>query len=130
MSTRLPFLYLKDSEERGRGVFTAQPIPAGSSIESCPVIVLSAADTEVIHTTHLHDYYFLWDDDGQSAIALGYGSLYNHASDPNADYEMDIEQRTIEVFALRDIGIGEEITFNYTDGGDVRTTLWFEEKQS
>lgn len=127
MSTRLPFLYLKNTEGRGRGVFTAKPIPAGSSIESCPVIVLSAHDTAIIHTTHLHDYYFLWDDDGQSAIALGYGSLYNHASQPNADYEMDIDQRTIEVFALRDIEAGEEITFNYTDGGDVRTELWFEE---
>lgn len=127
MSTRLPFLYLKETEGRGRGVFTALPIPEGSSIESCPVIVLSAQDTAIIHTTHLHDYYFLWDDDGQSAIALGYGSLYNHASQPNADYEMDIDQRTIEVFALRDIEIGEEITFNYTDGGDIRTELWFEE---
>ncbi|MEZ4984577.1 MAG: SET domain-containing protein [Saprospiraceae bacterium] len=127
MSTRLPFLYIMHIEGKGRGVFTAEPIPEGSSIESCPVIVVTADDTERIHQTLLHDYYFLWGDDGSSAVALGYGSLYNHSSSPNADYGMDYDNLSIEVFALRDIAAGEEITFNYTDASDQRTTLWFDE---
>jgi SET domain-containing protein len=114
-------------------VFTAAAIPAGSIIEVCPVIILPPDELPHIHQTRLHDYYFLWnegddpDEDG-CAIALGFGSLYNHASRPNADYEMDYDNESISFFALTDIGAGEEITINYTDGGDQKTTLWFEEK--
>lgn len=128
MSTRLPFLYIRETTDRGRGVFTAQEIPAGSPIESCPAIVLSADDTERIHQTHLHDYYFLWGTEGQSCIALGFGSIYNHASEPNADYEMDLENDTIDITAIRDIAPGEEITLNYMEGGQQRSELWFREK--
>lgn len=128
MANRLPFLYLQESEERGRGIYTAQPIPKGSSIESCPVIVLPVKDTPLIHQTHLHDYYFLWGNEGQSAIALGFGSIYNHAKHPNADYEMDLPGCSIDIFATRDIEAGEEITISYTEGGTQRTQLWFEVK--
>lgn len=128
MSTRLPFLYVKTVEGKGRGIFTAQEIPLGSTIESCPALVLSAEDKELIHQTKLHDYYFLWDEEDQCAIALGYGSLYNHSSAANADYEMDLELETIDIIALRDIAAGEEITINYTTGGLQETVLWFEEQ--
>ncbi len=126
--SRLPFIYVRETAEKGRGVFTAQEIPAGSPIESCPVIVLSLEDTKQVHKTSLHDYYFLWGTDGQSAIALGFGSIYNHASDANADYEMDLENTSIDIVALRNIAPGEEITLNYMEGGQQRTELWFEER--
>ncbi|MGH1434809.1 MAG: SET domain-containing protein [Lewinella sp.] len=128
MSTRLPFLYIKTTNGKGRGVFTAQEIPEGSHIESCPVLVLSEEGTTLIHQTKLHDYYFLWGDEGESAIALGFGSLYNHSSEANADYEMDIEMESLEIIAIKDIQPGEEITINYTDGEFHQTELWFEEK--
>lgn len=128
MSTRLPFLYIKTTNGRGRGVFTAQEIPKGSHIESCPVLVLSEKDTTLIHQTKLHDYYFLWGNEGESAIALGFGSLYNHSSKANADYEMDIEMESLEIIAIKDIQPGEEITINYTDGEFHQTELWFKEK--
>ena len=125
MSTRLPFLYVKASPGKGRGVFTAQAIPADTPIESCPVLVLPAEDTPLIHRTRLHDYYFLWGTDGRCAIALGFGSLYNHADDANADYVMDFAQATIDIHARRDIAAGEEITINYRDGGEQEGALWF-----
>lgn len=127
MSTRLPFLYVKTIEGKGRGIFTAQEIPAGTPIETCPVLVLPAEDTPLVHRTRLHDYYFLWGEDGQCAIALGFGSLYNHASAANADYVMDMAQATIDIRAVRDIAPGEEITINYTSGGLQKTDLWFRE---
>lgn len=125
--SRIPALYVAPSPRGGRGVFTAEPLMAGSIIEICPVIVLPAADRAVIHNTHLHDYYFLWEDE-QCAIALGYGSLYNHASVPNAEYGMDYEQLTIDVFCIRDIAAGEEITIDYISGGNERSELWFAER--
>jgi SET domain-containing protein len=126
MASLLPFLYLADSPERGRGIFTAQEIPAGSIIELCPVLLIPAAQVPTIHQTVLHDYYFLWGEEGAAAIALGYGSLYNHSATPNADYEMELAENYLRIFARRDIEAGEEITISYTEGGAQRTKLWFE----
>lgn len=117
-------LYIAKVLARGRGVFSTRLISAGQTIEICPVIVLPPKDYHRIHESHLHDYYFLWEVENSTAIALGFGSLYNHADENNADYEMDFEGKTISMFALRDIEAGEEITIDYTDGKD-RSTLWF-----
>ena len=108
----------------GRGVFCRVDIGKGTLIEVCPVIVLPKGDLECVHNSRLHDYYFLWEGDGETAIALGFGSLYNHAEDNNADYEMHFDQAAIHVIAQRDIPAGEEIRIDYTDGQD-RSTLWF-----
>ena len=108
----------------GRGVFCRDELPRDTLIEVCPVIVLPQGDLERVHGSRLHDYYFLWEGEGETAIALGYGSLYNHADDSNADYEMHFADETIHVIAKRAIAAGEEIRIDYTDGVD-RSTLWF-----
>ncbi|NJO87478.1 MAG: SET domain-containing protein [Lewinella sp.] len=127
MANHLPSLFVAPSDRGGRGVFSSRAIVADTTIELAPVIVLDPDDMEIIHDTHLHDYYFLWGEEG-CAIALGYGSLYNHAKNPNADFYMDFEMRHICFFARRDIRAGEEITISYNDEADERTRLWFEEK--
>lgn len=119
-----PGLYVAPTSSRGRGVFTAEAIEADSVIEVCPVIVLPAKDFTCIHESYLHDYYFVWEGENVTALALGYGSLYNHEENSNADYEMDFESETIRIIAQRDIAPGEEICIDYTDGQD-RSTLWF-----
>ena len=83
-------------------------------------------DAALIHKTHLHDYYFLWNEEtGSVAIALGYGSLYNHSLSPNAETESVLESNELRIIATRDIPAGEEITFNYQ--GEVKDTeIWFE----
>ena len=112
---RLDFIYFKDSPKGGRGVFTADYIPKDTLIEICPVLVLSNEDREKIHQTFLHDYYFLWDDQGkQAAIALGYGSLYNHSDTPNIAWVDWVDNVKI-FYALRDIKKGEELFFNYNN---------------
>lgn len=121
--THLPFLYLKSSEVGGRGVFTAEPITAGTIVELAPVIVLPAEDRARVHATRLHDYYFLWAGKG-AAIALGYGSLYNHGADPNLDYCLDYDFQQIRFSACRDIAAGEELLIDYTAGDD-EEGLWF-----
>ncbi|TXF88302.1 SET domain-containing protein [Neolewinella aurantiaca] len=122
----LPFLYISSSELGDRGVFTGAEIPAGTTIELAPVILLSAEDRKTIHETHLHDYYFQWDGN-RAAIALGYGSLYNHSDAANAEFELDYDFKQIRFFALQDIPSGTEITTNYRTGAP-DMTLWFEEK--
>ena len=121
---RLHGLYVAHYGPRGRGVACREAIARDTLIELCPAIVLPPADLQRVHDSRLHDYYFLWEEPGETAIALGYGSLYNHAEDANADYEMDFAAQTIAIIAQRDIAPDEEITIDYTDGHD-RSTLWF-----
>ena len=127
---RIPGLYFAPSKLGGRGIFTKEFIPEGSIIEICPVIVLPENERPIIHNTGLHDYYFLWgDDQNEAAIALGYGSLFNHAVHPNAEYIVDYEMITLEFMALRDIEAGEEITINYNGEPGNETKMWFEEEE-
>jgi SET domain-containing protein len=125
---RLDSLYIQDSQLGGRGVFSSQFIAAGTLIEICPVIVFSSVDLKLIHQTYLHDYYFLWTDEengSEGAIALGYGSLYNHSYDPNSEYYTNTEQQTLDIFAIKNIAPGEEITFNYNGMPHDPSPLWF-----
>ncbi|MEL7159317.1 MAG: SET domain-containing protein-lysine N-methyltransferase [Bacteroidota bacterium] len=119
----LPHLYVAPSPRGGRGVFTSQTIAAAAVIELSPVILLSAADRRIIHQTHLHDYYFQWDGD-RAAIALGLGSLYNHAEEANARFDLDYDFGQIRFAARRDIAAGEEITTDYR-AGKPEMKLWF-----
>jgi uncharacterized protein len=103
---------------KGRGVVADQPLRAGEIVERPPVIVIPANEAPLIRDTRLAHYYFEWGDDcKQAAIALGYGSLYNHSYTPNARYEFREDEECLEFIALRDIEPGEEITINYNNLG-------------
>ena len=119
----LPFLYVAPDTHGGRGVFTGAEILEGTTIELAEVLLLSAADRAVVHKTSLHDFYFQWDGD-RAAIALGYGSLYNHSDKANTIFELDYDFKQIRFIALRDIASGEEIMTNYR-AGEPEMKLWF-----
>ncbi len=121
-------LYIVDDKLKGRGVFAGVSFEIGDLIEICPVISLSPSERAIIHQTHLHDYYFAWGkEEKQAAIALGYGSLYNHSSNPNASFTPSYDEGLIYFECIQKINIGDEILINYID---VRSNekLWFEEK--
>ena len=125
----LSSLFVDESELGGRGVFTKTPIYKGTLIETSPVIVLPPDEVPKIHATRLHDYYFIWGkNDDQCAIVLGYGSIYNHDFQPNAEWHPDYKKGTLEFFALRNILAGEEIKVNYNGDPEVQKSLWFEDK--
>ena len=125
---RLPGIYFAPSEKGGRGVFSAIYISEGTLIEVCPMIVLPEEDFQKIHDSTLHDYYFLWgDEENQCAIALGFGSLYNHDYEPNARYFVDPEEETMEIYAIREIFPGDEITVTYNGHPDDKSLVWFED---
>ncbi|MBK7343840.1 MAG: SET domain-containing protein-lysine N-methyltransferase [Saprospiraceae bacterium] len=126
MSLHIPGLYIAESPSKGRGVFTAEPLEPGDVIEICPVIVLPDHDLERIHQTALHDYYFLWGEHRSAcAIALGYGSLYNHNDNPNAEIELDYADDTIVFICVKPILPGEEITIHYHSDPEFGGRLWF-----
>jgi len=121
-----PGLYIAHSEGKGRGVFTSKPIEPGEMIEICPVLIIPKVELPIIHKTILHDYYFLWGEElEQCAIALGFGSIYNHELHPNANFILDIFNKTIDIEAIKPIEAGEEITLNYHGEPGNSDELWF-----
>jgi SET domain-containing protein len=127
MSIQNAAIYFAPSDVHGMGVFAAELIAEGGVIEICPVLLFPKAELAALRQTMLDDYYFDWGAAGEwFAIALGYGSLYNHAYEPNADYGMDFDNKTIDIYALRDIAPGEEIFVNYNGSPDNRSKVWFE----
>ena len=123
---RIASLFFAPSQLGGRGVFTAAPVPEGSVIEICPVIVIPGEQSELLDQTALYDYYFLWGPEEENrAIALGYGSLYNHSYAPNAEYRPDFERNELHFYAIRDIAAGKEITVNYNGAPESEDEIWF-----
>ena len=123
---RIPSIYFANSDLGGRGVFTAADIPEGALLEICPVIVMPKAHLKYLDETGLYDYYFIWGQQEEAcAIALGYGSLYNHSYRPNAFYLPDFEGKALHFMALRDLKAGEEITVNYNGHPSDEEEVWF-----
>lgn len=107
-------LYIAESPNRGRGIFTDQLIEKNQIIERCPVVALTEQDVTHIRLTTLNHYYFEWGEQKtEGAIALGYGSLYNHAFEANAAWHNKLSERIIEFYAIRLIQPGEEVMINY-----------------
>ena len=120
-------LYIKEVPGKGRGVFCNDEIAKGTIIEFCPVIVLSPEDRPHLDKTFLYDYYFEWGHDQEGlALALGFGSLYNHDYEPNAEYETYFEEKMIIIRALKTIAAHEEITISYNQNPDDKRRVWFE----
>jgi uncharacterized protein len=107
---------------KGRGVFARRRIAKDTIIERVPVVALPVQEVfGTAATSTLSEYVFRWRD-GEVAIALGYGSLYNHSYEPNARFYS--EGRLTQVFsALRDIDAGEEITINYLGASNNRLSF-------
>jgi SET domain-containing protein len=125
----LPILYIMETDQRGRGVFTTEAIPAGTTIEIAPVIVLNPSERAVVDSTLLHDYIFEWGiDEKQAAVALGYASIYNHSVDANCKYDMDFEHKTIQIQTKREIKVDEELCINYNGDEVTDKPVWFETK--
>jgi SET domain-containing protein len=125
----LPFLTIASSNNRGRGVFTTEPIAANTTIEIAPVIVVDANGREKLEQTLLYDYIFEWGEDSKMcAVALGYISIYNHSNSPNCAYDMDFELQTISITTLQDIAVGAELFINYMcPEGPSSEPVWFEQ---
>ena len=121
-------IYVSNSKipNTGKGVFASQNIKKGEVIEIAPILVLEFTDFINTKWNKLFEYYFWMDD--YVALALGYGSLYNHSKNPNCKYELNRKEQTIRFSATRDISQDEEILFNYKGKANPKTPLWFEKK--
>ena len=128
--------YVKDTgTASGRGVFAARTFKAGETVEICPVVVVNklASDLppEVGCIVFGWSYLVTRQVGPLTAIALGYGSLYNHDNPANMRYEADDHLKALRYIAVRDIVQHEELTVNYNaygGGAEWSDNKWFEDK--
>ncbi len=124
-------LYIGETANKGRGVFTHANIPADTIIETSPVIVMNEKDRSLLDQTLLHDYIFEWQPDGQNlcCMALGWVPIYNHSYTSNCEYFMVYEDQSIYIQTIRDIDAGEELTINYSGAWNETKEVWFDAKE-
>jgi SET domain-containing protein len=117
------------SPGRGRGLFAREAIAQGEVIErACSVYIDAVQAVALDKMLPLGDFYFqhpLSKEEG--LMVLGLASLCNHSGDPSADVRFEdggpIGWIAV-LYALRDIGAGEEITYRY------KCPLWFAPQSS
>jgi uncharacterized protein len=115
-------LEIRHDPAKGRGIFARVSIGAGTLIESAPVVIVPVDQRGLLDKTILHDYYFVWDDEGgerRAAIGLGLVSLCNHSRRPSARIRRNRLRETLDLLALTPTAAGGEITIDYN------CPLWF-----
>lgn len=102
---------IKASPGKGRGVFAIVPIKAGEAVEIAPALYIEAKDSPFIGSTVLACYTFHDDSGDGEWLALGHASMYNHDSQPLAEWA--VGNGVIVIRAIKDIKAGQEITIDY-----------------
>ena len=109
-------IYISQSKilNAGRGVYARRNIKKNEIIEKCPVIEVPKHDMANLRESFLVTYFFYFGKKRQRlAVALGFGSIYNHSYKPNARFKIKPTEKSIDFIALNDIKKDEEITVNY-----------------
>ena len=104
-----PSIRVGTSIVHGNGVYATTDYFEGDLIESCPILIIRRDGSHA-----LVNYVFSDPEQPKTRVilALGYGSLYNHSDTPNARTRFTTKN-CLDIVALKKIGNGEEITFNY-----------------
>ncbi len=112
----------------GRGVYAACDVKKGEVIETCPIIKVSKDEAAHLNESSLVTYFFYFGRNKEELlIALGFGSIYNHSYNPNADYKIQPTKNIIDFVAIKAIKKDTEITTNYNHGTPKdKNPLWFE----
>ena len=109
-----------------RGVFSKTAFKPGQLIEKAPVLLMNAEEKNLLQNSSLHHYYFLLNNKANPiAIGFGYTSLYNHAANANAVYNINPVNLSISISACKKIAAGEEITINYNGRPNDISTVHF-----
>lgn len=103
---------IKNTKKYGRGLYATRNFKKGEIIEVSPVVVIDKMDTRLISDTNMNMYVFEWSKDS-SALALGYGSLFNHSKKYNVSYMNSFRSKEIVFMTTRKIRKGEQLFIHY-----------------
>ncbi len=101
-------IFIKKTRHKGRGVFSKQTIKKGKLIEVCEILIVDSKEIG----SFLERYVFEFNK-SKVALALGFGSLYNHQDNPNARCELDTKKMKLYFYSIKEILPSEEITIDY-----------------
>jgi hypothetical protein len=126
-------IYIKDTGSvKGRGAFALRDFTEGEIVEQCPIIILLRPFEQL--PPRLKTIVFNWGNlaktNPSQALALGFGSLYNHDNPANLRYEAMPDNEAIHFIAVRSIYKDEELTINYNAGGGSHVSehdTWFKQ---
>lgn len=105
---------VKPSPISGMGVFAKHDINVGETLEISHFTILNQKFSQI--DDKLKEYVFSWPKNvwgGKSVVVWGYGSIYNHSRQNNADWITDENNNVFRFFTIKDIKAGEEIFTNY-----------------
>lgn len=108
-----PPVEIKPSPIHRYGIFATRDVFPEEVIEECPVIIARKAILKEVEVS-VNNRAFMWDDKSV-AIALGFGSIYNHSDSPNAEVDFDYKDRIIKFIASKPINAGEEVFIDYSE---------------
>lgn len=100
---------LKKSKIHNRGVFAKELIKKGEIIEKIPLLEIPS---KISQNNILNEYVI--GSNECCYLMLGLGSLYNHSYTPNAIMKF-VNKETVNICAIKDINVNEEILYNYGD---------------
>ncbi|MGH8601962.1 MAG: SET domain-containing protein-lysine N-methyltransferase [Gammaproteobacteria bacterium] len=99
----------------GRGIYASRSISPGGIVEISPVILVSGDFDDL--PTEIRHIVFNWNVlakmSGFHAIALGYGSMYNHSNPANLRYDACGNGQFLRFIAVSQITKDTELTVNY-----------------
>lgn len=116
-----PLIEVRRSKVHGYGVFANTAIPEGTEVEQCKLLKMGLRQ-KYQYDRVLNDYFWANGNcncdecktHGYNAyIALGFGSLYNHAEKPNTRQDLNFTSEVLTVTTNRDIHQDEELFLNY-----------------
>ncbi|KAK4051644.1 tRNA-specific adenosine deaminase subunit tad3 [Microbotryomycetes sp. JL201] len=114
---------IKADDTKGRGVYAARDILAGTTIDISPVLLISSkeyygggepGEGKGVEGSVLRGYVFTWKGkEGGMALALGLGSLFNHSATPNVSFELDTVGYAIHYKTFKRVNAGDELCIYY-----------------
>lgn len=96
----------------GRGVFSTAPIPAGTFLIEMTGPVLHEDEIPSVQARAVLDMYIQCAPEKFLGPSGNYDDIINHSCDPNAG--LFFENGKIMIRTIKDIGVGEEIFYDYS----------------
>lgn len=107
---------IKETKNKGRGLFANKDFKKDEIIEKSPVIIISSDKNT---PKEINDILFQTDDDNKFLLCLGLGSLFNHSDNENVYYLF--EDNFLYFYAKDNIKKGNELSINYGE-------TWFSDR--
>jgi hypothetical protein len=78
-----------------------------------PIILVPSEEGDHMDQTVVGRYVFQWNDEDDTAVVLGLGSLINHGLPENVALVSNYAEQTMEFYATCDIKAGDELVYDY-----------------